>query len=151
MQSARAPERGTDAQGRGGLSGLLDCLWTVYGTLLAREYGDFHYPAVHRLTVDASMAQHPANAEHDRRQRHWVAVHLCALCLAIEGGSPLPEVTEELGWLIRQRSDWPLLSAPLSPHWLTVVDVIGAADLADHMARVERRARSVWEAFRCRQ
>jgi hypothetical protein len=121
--------------------------WAVYGTLLAREYGAFHYPAVHRLTVDAYMAQHPGNAEHDRRQRQSVAVHLCALCLAIEGGLPLPQVTEELGRLTRQRSDWPLLSAPLAPHWLTVVDVIGAADLAEHTARVERWAHSVWEAW----
>ncbi len=121
--------------------------WALYSTLLAREYGDFHYPAVHRLTVDAYMAQHPDNAEQDRRQRQSVAVHLYALFLAIEGALPPPQVTEEMGRLTRQRPNWPLLSAPLAPHWLTVADVVGATDLTEHTARVERWARSVWDAW----
>ena len=92
------------------------------------------------------MAQHPGNAAHDRRQRQSVAIHLCGLYLAIEVAMPLRKITTALGRLTA-RTDWPLLPAPLSPHWLTVVDVAGASELNDHAARVERWARSVWEAW----
>jgi hypothetical protein len=120
--------------------------WQIFGEVVACEYSDFKYPAVHRLTVDAYMAQHPGNAAHDRRQRQSVAIHLCGLYLAIEVAMPLRKITTALGRLTA-RTDWPLLPAPLSPHWLTVVDVAGASNLNDHAARVERWARSVWEAW----
>ncbi len=121
--------------------------WAIFGEVTARAYGDFDYPAVHRLTIDAYMAQHPGNAEHDRRQRQSVAVHLCGLYLAIEVGMPLPRVTAELRRLTDQQADWPFLPAPLAPRWMTVIDVAGAADLDSHAAHSERWARSVWEAW----
>ncbi|MGN6565726.1 MAG: DUF5946 family protein [Thermomicrobiales bacterium] len=120
--------------------------WQLFGEVTAREYGDFKYPAVHRLTVDAYMAQHPGSAAHDRRQRQSVAVHLCGLYLAIERQVPFQQITAVLGRLTA-RPDWPLFPAPPSPHWLTVVDIAGAVELDDHTARVERWARSVWDAW----
>ena len=48
--------------------------WAIYGEVLAREYGEYAYPPVHRLTVDAYAAQHPGVPS--RRSIQSVAIHL---------------------------------------------------------------------------
>jgi len=55
--------------------------WAAYGEILAREYQDPAYFAVHRFTVDAYALQHPGDSA-DARARQSVSVHLCALWLA---------------------------------------------------------------------
>ncbi|MFQ3593687.1 MAG: DUF5946 family protein [Gemmataceae bacterium] len=39
--------------------GASPACWAIYGEVLAREYGEFAYPPIHRLTVDTYAAQHP--------------------------------------------------------------------------------------------
>ena len=53
----------------------------TFGELQADELSRFGYRGVHRLVVDAYMAQHPGDGG-DRRDRQSVFVHLvgCALC-----------------------------------------------------------------------
>lgn len=50
----------------------------TFGQLQAEEARRFGYPAVHRLVVDAYMAQHPGDGT-DRRDRRSVFVHLVDL------------------------------------------------------------------------
>jgi hypothetical protein len=49
--------------------------WQIFGQLQADESLRFGYPPVHRLVVDAYMAQHPGDGS-DRRDRQSVFVHL---------------------------------------------------------------------------
>src|SRR5204863_8366917 len=56
--------------------------WAVYGEVLAREYGEYRYPSVHRLTVDTYSVQHPGTPS--RRSIQSVAVHLVSLHLVLE-------------------------------------------------------------------
>lgn len=121
--------------------------WQVYNRMLEREYAEFGYPAIHRLTVDAYMAQHADGMESDRRQRQSVAAHLCCLHLVHEKGVSLEAAGLALAEMVRQRPVWPLLTAPSRPASVTVVDVAGATTLAEHTRRVEGWARSVWESW----
>jgi hypothetical protein len=56
--------------------------WAIYGEVLAREYREYAYPPVHRLTVDA--AQHPGVPS--RGSIRSVALHLISLYLILERG-----------------------------------------------------------------
>ena len=58
--------------------------WAMYGEVLAKEYGEYRYPSVHRLTVDAYSVQHPGTPS--RRSIQSVAVHLVSLYLVLERG-----------------------------------------------------------------
>src|SRR5438552_14745849 len=56
--------------------------WAGYGDVLAREYSDSAYRAVHRLTVDAYSVQHPGSSSPQTIQS--VAVHLLGLYATLE-------------------------------------------------------------------
>lgn len=48
--------------------------WSIYGEILAKEFGEYEYPSIHRLTVDAYCVQHPGTSS--RKSIQSVAVHL---------------------------------------------------------------------------
>ena len=68
--------------------------WAIYGEVLAKEYGEYGYPPVHGLTVDAYAAQHPGTPS--RQAIQSVAVHLIALYLVLERGYGFARATEAL-------------------------------------------------------
>src|SRR2546426_1032303 len=77
--------------------------WRTYGEVLAREYGEYAYPAVHRLTVDAYAAQHPGVP--GRRSSQSVAVHLMSLCLVLEQGLEPGAATRAIGHIMVGRPE----------------------------------------------
>jgi hypothetical protein len=110
--------------------------WKAFGELQADEASRFGYPPVHRVIVDAYMAQHPGDGG-DRRDRQSVFVHLVGLCAVLERGRRSPYVTKLLGQVIRTRHwEFPVLQREEGPGPVTVPAMIGASDLADY----ERRA-----------
>lgn len=123
--------------------------WGLYGEVLAREYCDFRYAKVHRLTVDAYAAQHPGRP--DRRSAQSVSVHLVALHLVLEARFPLDQATKALSGLVRsskrlkRRFDW--LEPPRNLGGLTVLDIHAAGDAQTHCDRVLDWARCVWRAW----
>lgn len=119
--------------------------WAVYGDILAREYGEFSYPAIHRLTVDAYGAQHPGERSPTSIQSQ--AVHLIALHLAIEEGIEPRRVPSEIGRLVADPSALRWLEPPPPDGQRTVLDVASARNLKEHRLRVEWWARSIWEAW----
>ena len=106
--------------------------WQVYGEVLAREYGEYAYPPVHRLTVDAYAVQHPGNP--GRRSSQSVAVHLMSLCLVLERGVEPAAATQAIRRHLSGRREFPWLSPPSTPGNITVLDVRDAPHLADHTA-----------------
>lgn len=96
-------------------------------------------PAWH---IDAYAAQHPDGAEHDRRQRQSVAVHLIALCLILDQDVPAERVGRLRGQLSRRvlpklgLEDWPYLAAPHDRGALTFVDVAAGRCTAQEWGRV---------------
>jgi hypothetical protein len=119
--------------------------WALYGDILAREYGEWSYPAIHRLTLDAYGAQHPG--EPSPKSIQAMAVHLIALHLSLERSIPARRVPAEIGRLVVDPTVFRWLEPPPAAGQRTVLDVAGASTLREHQARVQWWARSVWEAW----
>ena len=117
--------------------------WQAYGELLARDYGEERAPPIAELAVDAYAVQHPGVP--GRRSSQSVVIHLLILCLVLERGlDPARATRARRHYTYR---DFPWLEPPTSQGEVTVLDVLDARDLAAHVARVERWARSVWDAW----
>ncbi|TXG76920.1 hypothetical protein E6Q11_03875 [Candidatus Dojkabacteria bacterium] len=127
------------------IGGSAGC-WQIYGEILAKEYSDPAYWKVHRLTVDAYMAQHPGKPS--RQAIQSVNVHLLALYLIFEKHYSFDAACKALGDIIKKkkgRFTW--LSQPEDLGTITVVDVTGAQDAHEHEQRVIAWAKSVWAAW----
>lgn len=133
--------------------------WALFGEVIAREFSDYRFARLHRLTADAYAAQHPGSAE-DRRAVQSVAVHLIGLCLSLEPPAALtPE--RELATLLHTAADrsaefrW--LRPPAHLGEITIVavheavppdrDALRDEDAAAHLAAVRQWAESVWDAW----
>lgn len=120
--------------------------WALYTEVLAREYSDMRYMAVHNLTVDAYSVQHPGEPE--RRTIQSVAVHLMSLCLQLNQGydaiqaakikSAATEISDQFVWL----------APPEDMGAITIVDIHAVEDAEQHRALVKRWAQSAWDAWR---
>lgn len=121
--------------------------WRLYGELLAREYEDYaRFAPVHRLTVDAYAAQHPGTPS--PQAIGSVGVHLVRLHLQLERGLPHEEANDamlEISSRAKERFVW--LDPPASPGDVTVLDVLDAGGVEEHMERVRDWAAAVWEAW----
>ncbi len=140
-----APVRVTDGPTHPYIGASPGC-WAIYGEVLAREYGEYAYPPVHRLTVDAYAAQHPGVPS--RRSIQSVAVHLIGLHLTLERGYEPERATAAIRDVLARAQDFVWLEPPASRGAVTVVDVVEARDLAEHTERVEAWAGSIWEAWK---
>lgn len=118
--------------------------WAVYGEVLAREYADATYMKNHRLTVDAYAVQHPGKPV--RAAIRSVCLHLCSLCAVLERDVAPHDATRLLQQLA-ERDDWDWLDPPDTLGGVTVLDVHAAHGAPEHLAAVERWARSCWEAW----
>lgn len=116
----------------------------LFHEVIAREFGDYRYFRVHRLTVDAYSLQHP---EQYMRSGKSFAAHLTGICAALEydDGRAINRAVQQ--WL----SDNPTIEKPAHlPRQrgdLTVAHAHAAATPGEHAARVREWARSVWEAW----
>lgn len=119
--------------------------WKLYGELLADEYGRFRLPPEHKFTVDAYAVQHPGVDE--RRTRQSVAAHLIRLCLMLERDREPAFATRLMSRSTNGAFQFPWfgLATPLGT--LTVLDMLGAPDLATHNARVREWADDLWSAY----
>jgi hypothetical protein len=120
--------------------------YQVYGQILAREYGEYAYPDVHRLTVDCYAVQHPG--DETRQTIQSVNLHLISLCLVLEYDFKPRYVTRLMGRAKRiLEPDFVWLEPPESPGAITVLDVVDAASLSEHEALVNAWAQFTWEAW----
>ena len=119
--------------------------WAVYGRLLARDYGEYNYPPVHRLVVDTYAVQHPGKPV--RRAIQSVAVHLIGLYLSLEKGIEPRQVTEAIGRATRFSDGFVWLEPPPRPGRLTVVDVVATRTLEEYDRLGREWASSAWESW----
>jgi hypothetical protein len=66
--------------------------WALYGEILAREYSDYRFMRMHRLTVDTYAVQHPGIDV--LAARRSVAVHLSRLYLLLERQWPMERAND---------------------------------------------------------
>jgi hypothetical protein len=119
--------------------------WAIFGEILAKEYGEWRYPPVHRLTVDAYAVQHPGTPS--RRSIQSVAIHLITLFLTLERGYDFGAATRAMGGALRHRDHFVWLEPPPSLGEMTVLEVRKAGDLAEHAELVYQWAGLAWEAW----
>jgi hypothetical protein len=117
--------------------------WQHFGELGALELDTYHAPAVRQLVVDAYMVQHPGVP--GRQSSQSVAVHLMSLCLEVERAMPPARATRTIGRFAHAAYPW--LEPPASMGALTVLNMRGAGDVLEYVARAERWARSAWSAW----
>ena len=119
--------------------------WAAFGVVLTREYGDRAYARFHRLSVDAYAVQHPGSPSPETIQS--VAVHLCRLCIIVEGGLSIERANEAMLAIHQVEGRFRWLEPPPSRGPVTVADVLAAQGVDEHLRQVERWARSCWEAW----
>ena len=123
--------------------------WEAYGRLLEKEYGDFRYMKFHQSNVDAYCCQHPGKPS--PQSIRSVAVHLVGLHLELETDLPSEKLyaarkrVATLGKSGDLALHW--LEPPVSPEWITVLDVLDATSQDEHATLVSEWATSVWNAW----
>lgn len=125
---------------RGGAAGCQ----RLFDEVIAREFGDYRYGRVHRLTVDAYSLQHP-----DRYMRSGksFAAHLTGACVAAEHEDASAVNRAVQRWLSGNPVVHKPERLPERRGELTVTHVHSAASAEEHVERVREWARSAWEAW----
>lgn len=124
--------------------GLEDCQSTC-DAVLAREFSDYRYARLHRLTVDTYSLQHPANY---MRSGKSYAAHLTGMYAAIETDSAENINRLVQKWLSRN----PTIVRPGNPPEgnrgsLNISHLGDASDVSDYLRRVQEWAESVWPSW----
>jgi hypothetical protein len=119
--------------------------WAVFGEVLAKEYEEFNYPPVHRLTVDAYAAQHPGKPS--RQTIQSVAVHLIGLHLMLDLIHDADWATKTISKVVQNSQDFHWLEPPSSLGGMTILDVYGTENLKDHTDHVYNWVHAVWHAW----
>lgn len=117
---------------------------TLFHELIAREFGDYRYGRIHRLTVDAYSLQHP---EQYMRSGKSFAAHLTGICAALEREDTAAVNDTVQRWLSTNPNVEKPAHLPQQRGGLTVAHVHAAATPEEHVERVRQWARSVWEAW----
>ena len=116
----------------------------LFEEMLAKEYSDPAYGAVHMLCVDAYSLQHPAG-----QGPRSCAFHLLSLQMALLHDAD-PTIGRSRSWLQRRMQmvdAVPQLEPPASLGEVTIADIRGPANPEDYAERVWRWAESVWRAW----
>ncbi len=125
------------AQGKAG------CL-KLFEEILAREFSDYRYGKIHRLTVDAYSLQHPA--EYMRSGKSFAA-HLTGMCAALEFEEVLTLNQMVQKWLSTNPRIAKPVRLPARRGDLNVAYIHNASDVEEHTERVREWARDVWGAW----
>ena len=116
-----------------------------FDEVLAREFGDYRYGRLHRLTVDTYSLQHP---ERYMRSGKSFAAHLTGMWAALDSDQAEAINREVRRWLHGPRTlPRPEEPPPGKRGELTIEYVLGAADAEEHLDRVGEWARSTWSAW----
>lgn len=137
----------TDAAPHAYMGGSPGC-WASFNEVLAREFQDAAYFAVHRFTVNAYATQHPGD-QSDRRAAQSIYIHLTALCALFEQNRKISDIPGLLKTLAKNyKSQFKPLTPPAPDCYaLTVIDVLKAGNAQQHCKIVREWAQSVWLAF----
>ncbi|MBV8859165.1 MAG: hypothetical protein JOZ02_19690 [Acidobacteria bacterium] len=124
----------------GGRDGCLK----LFEEVIAREFSDYRYGRVHRLTVDAYSLQHP---DKYMRSGKSFAAHLTGMCAAVEH-EDAPALNQTIQkWLSTNPQVEKPARLPERRGDLNITHIHGAEDADAHVKRVGEWARDVWGAW----
>jgi hypothetical protein len=123
--------------------GKAGCL-AMFEEVIAREFSDYRYGRVHRLTVDVYSLQHPEPYIHSAKS---FAAHLTGICLALEheNAGAMNQVVQR--WLSGAREVIKPARLVTERPPLTVAHVLAASSAEEHLARVHEWANAVWNSW----
>ena len=123
--------------------GGVGCL-RLFEEILAKEFSDYRYGRIHRLTVDAYSLQHP---DEYMRSGKSFAAHLTGMCIACEyeDTQVLNQAVQK--WLSTNPKIEKPVQLPAARGNLTISYVHSAIDAEQHVGRVKEWARDVWNAW----
>ncbi len=116
----------------------------LFEEMLAKEYSDPAYGAVHLLCVDAYSLQHPAG-----QGPRSCAFHLLSLQMALlhDADPAIGRARSRLQRRMQIENAVPQLEPPASLGKVTIADIRGATNPADYAEGVRRWAESVWQSW----
>ncbi len=120
--------------------------WRFFTLVQADEYTRFRYPKIHRVVVDAYMAQHPGDGA-DRRERQSVTLHLAALYASLELKLPPREATDYLYTTMRKNKDYDVLTPRESVGDINITYLKNCATEAEYTKRATEWAWCVWNTW----
>jgi len=123
--------------------GRTGCLH-VFEEILAREFSDYHYGRIHRLTVDAYSLQHP---DQYMRSGKSFAAHLTGMCAAIENEDAIIINRTVQQWLSTNPTIEKPNRIPEQRGDLSITYIHNASDADEHISRVREWAHVVWTAW----
>lgn len=123
--------------------GKAGCL-KLFEEILVREFSDYQYARVHRLTVDAYSLQHPDAYMHSGKS---FAAHLTGVYAALESEDALDVNQKMRKWLSANPKIEKPVVLPLYRGKLTITFIHSAVDADEHGKRVREWAREVWSAW----
>ena len=126
-----------------GLTSAAECK-EHFDEILAKEFSDYRYARIHRLTVDTYSLQHPDPYMISAKS---FAAHLTGMCCAMEHENDRDLMRTLQQWLNGKRED--LEKPPLSEDLgeLTIAHIIDADNAAEHEKQVAEWAADVWSAY----
>lgn len=115
----------------------------IFETISIKEFSDFRYAKVHRLTVDTYALQHPHIYMISAKS---FAAHLTGMCCAMEYDND-PDLLRLLQqWLNgKKQLEKPQMLDNLGR--LTISHVAHAKDASEHIKLVHEWAANVWSAY----
>jgi hypothetical protein len=119
--------------------------WASFGRVMAREYQDQRFFAVHRLTVDSYAVQHPGVPS--RQSIQSVGVHLVRLCLFLEHALTPGRASDAMRVAAGNKSRYHWLEPPPSLGELTIANVEAATGVDEHLSMVSAWARQMWQVW----
>ena len=126
------------------VAGVAACR-TLFDEVIAREFSDYRYARLHRLTVDSYALQHP---EQFMRSAKSFVAHLTGMCAAMENEDPASINRTVQKWLGGPKPiDRPCDVPPGQRGSLTVVDVLSVQDPQQYLERIREWARDAWLAW----
>lgn len=123
--------------------GKAGCL-KLFEEILAREFSDYRYGKIHRLTVDVYSLQHPGTYMSSGKS---FAAHLTGMCAALEYQDALALNQTVQKWLSKNPKIEKPTYLPEQRGNLTIAYIHSAADADEHIKRVQEWARDVWGAW----
>jgi hypothetical protein len=123
--------------------GKAGCL-KLFEEILVREFSDYRYGKIHRLTVDAYSLQHPDSY---MRSGKSFAAHLTGIYAALEAKDALAVNRTVRKWLSTNPKIEKPAGLPLHRGKLTITFIHSAVDADEHSKRVREWAREVWRAW----
>ena len=147
MTSAPSPPLDTSCPECGAaVPGGREACQRVFDDILVREFGDYRYARMHRLTVDVYSLQHPA--EYMRSAKSYAA-HLTGVYAALREGGAAETNRAVQQWLNGPKAlPRPGDPAPRQRGALTILHIHGAVDPEEYVRRVREWAVATWEAWR---